>query len=98
MAAPLADRCHQGYLRGSQRPRFGMPIGKINPTIQRPIMNDRVRIQDEDIFALGFANANVISLGKAQVRAIFDHPDRGNCSRIFSTDPSVEPLSETTTS
>src|ERR1017187_367499 len=41
---------------------FRMPIGEFDPAVERSIMDNRVRVQDQDVLAFCFTNAGVVTL------------------------------------
>ena len=49
-----------------------MPIGERYKGVQRPIMNDRVGVQDENILSLGGVDSDIVRLAESKVRTVFD--------------------------
>src|ERR1019366_9882482 len=54
-----------------------MTISEFHPHIKCSIMDDRVRIQDENVLSRARLNAGIVPLGKAQVCVIFNYTDHG---------------------
>src|SRR5712664_3129980 len=50
-----------------------MATCKLYKFVQRTIMNDRVRIQDEDVFAAARANAGIIAPGKTKILLVLNN-------------------------
>ena len=53
-----------------------MPFRPLDPAVERPFVDDRVRIQYQHVFAARFADARIIAAREPQVRPVFDdaHP------------------------
>src|SRR5207253_1071063 len=54
-----------------------MPVSIFDPPIEGAVVAERVRIQYQDVFALGLAYSRVISLGETQIGTILYHPHSG---------------------
>ena len=57
--------------------RFRMTICKLNPFVQRPVVNQRVGIQDENQFPMTGLDPHIVRLAEPEVRAIFKHTNLG---------------------